>query len=205
MTPPVPMVIGILGGIASGKSLAAKLLVGPSGRVIDADSLAHEVLASDEVTSLVRDHFGSEALGPDGRPDRPALARIVFDDPGARKLLESWTHPRVRAMILARLEEARAEGIAKVALDVPLLLENDEAHHFVGHCDALVFVDCDDAERARRAAQRGWSPDELARREAAQLPLSEKKRRADHVLPNSGSTAELEGAVRDALRRLEAD
>jgi dephospho-CoA kinase len=108
-------------------------------------------------------------------------------------------------MIGERLEQARAEGVPRVVLDVPLLLENDGEHPLVGLCDALVFIDCDEDERSRRASQRGWGPGELERREAAQLPPSEKKRRADQVLPNRGSVAELEDAARELLRRLGAD
>ncbi len=202
---PVPLVLGVLGGIASGKSLVARLLAGPDGLVLDADAIAHEVLASDEVARRVRERFGAEALGPDGRPDREALGRIVFRDAEARSELESWTHPRVRARILERLSEARAGGVPRVVLDVPLLLENEAQHGLCGLCHALVFVDADEAERERRARRsRGWPKGELARRQAAQLPLSEKKARADFVLENNGSERELESAVRAVLDKLGA-
>jgi len=208
--PPAPaprtLVLGILGGIASGKSLAARLLAGPEGVVIDADALAHAVLASDEVAAQVRARFGPGALGADGRPDRERLGRLVFSDPEARKFLEGCTHPPVRAMIRARLEQARAPGVPRGVLDVPLLLENDEQSRLAALCDVLVFVDCDDGDRERRAAaSRGWAPGELARREAAQLPLSTKKARADLVLSNRGTPADLEREVRAALRRLGAE
>jgi dephospho-CoA kinase len=109
-------------------------------------------------------------------------------------------------MILARLEEARTRGVPRVVLDVPLLLEHDERSQLAGLCDVLVFVDCDDGDRARRAAAtRGWAPGELARRDAAQLPLSTKKARADLVLSNRGTPADLEREVRAALRRLGAE
>ena len=194
--------IGVLGGIASGKSKAAELLAGPDGLVLDADRLAHEVLASDEVTAKVRARFGASALDADGRPDRAALGKLAFADPEARLALERWIHPGVRAMIRARLEQAQAQGVPRVVLDVPLLLENEESSALARLCDALVFVDCDDAERARRAAARGWDPDELARREAAQLPLHEKQARADAVLPNSGSLDDLRAAVEAVLTAL---
>jgi len=200
------LVIGLVGGIASGKSEVARLLAGPGGIVLDADRLAHAVLASDEVAERVRARFGAGALGPDGRPDRAALARLVFADAAALKALEDFTHPPVRAMILARLEEARTRGVPRVVLDVPLLLEHDERSQLAGLCDVLVFVDSDEGERARRAAaSRGWGPDELSRREAVQLPLGEKRARADIVIENRGSLSDLEAEVHAALRRLGAD
>jgi dephospho-CoA kinase len=202
---PGTLVLGVLGGIASGKSRVARLLAGQAGRVIDADRLAHEVLASEEVTAKVRERFGESALGRDGRPDRHALGRLVFDDPEARKALEGFTHPAVRAMIQRCLEDARREGLPLVVLDVPLLLEQEAEARLVGLCDALVFVESDAGERAQRArATRGWSPEELARREAAQLPLSQKMARADLVIQNRGSLEELEREVRAALQRLGA-
>ena len=199
------LVIGILGGVAAGKSAAAELLAGPEGRVINADRIAHEVLASPEVTARIAQYFGSEVLGPDGRPDRAALAALVFDPSrGAeyRRALESWTHPRVRATIAARLREARAAGIPRVVLDVPLLLENDHEHNLVAACDALVFVDASDPVRRHRAEQRGWDATELARREAAQLALEEKRDRADFVLPNDSDLETLRGHVAAILARL---
>jgi dephospho-CoA kinase len=202
-----PCVVGVLGGIASGKSAVARGLAGPQGWVISADDLAHEVLRSAEVAALVRQRFGSAVLLPDGTPDREALARLAFDPargPEARAALEGWTHPRVRARILERLREARAAGVPRVALDVPLLLENDARHGLARLCDALVFVDADDGERERRARRaRGWQAGEVARREAAQLPLGEKRARADFILENNGSLEELALAVDRLSRQLD--
>ena len=201
-----PRIWGVLGGIGSGKSSAAALLAGPAGRVLDADAIAHEVLASPEVIQRLVETFGPEVLDAEGRPDRAVLAARVFRDPEARRALEGWTHPRVRAIILERLEEARAQGVSRIVLDVPLLLENDEQHGFVALCDALIFVDCSEQERERRVRRtRNWAPGELARRQAAQLPLSQKLNRADYVLSNEGSPQELEQAVRDLLERIEGD
>lgn len=205
--PPAPptRVWGVLGGIGSGKSAVARLLAGPGGRVLDADAIAHGVLASPEVSALVRERFGADVLGPDGSPDRKRLAEVIFSDPGARAVLEGWTHPRVRATILARLEEARASGVARVVLDVPLLLENDAEHGFAALCDALIFVEAPEAERERRVrSTRGWGEGELARRQAAQLPLSEKRDRADFILRNDGSEEDLERAVGALLQELGA-
>ncbi|MDE0892290.1 MAG: dephospho-CoA kinase [Planctomycetota bacterium] len=194
------LVIGVLGGIASGKSYVASLLAGEKGAVIDADRLAHEVLASKEVTELVAEAFGKEVLGEDGRPDRSALAERVFDDPSARARLEGWIHPRVRAKIQAALDEAMAQEIEPVVLDVPLLLENDDEHGLVAKCDHLVFIECDLEARDQRAVlSRGWSPGEVAHREQSQNSLADKKARADYTIENRGSLEDLDQSAR-ALR-----
>jgi len=206
-------VIGLLGGIASGKSAVADLLArGPQpgtddteGLVIDADRIAHEVLAEPATAAFLVEEFGPEALDAEGRPDRAALAGRVFSDPEARGRLEGFTHPRIRARIRASLEDARAAGRPRIVLDVPLLLENEAEHGLVEHCDLLVFVDVDAAERERRArGTRGWSSGELARREATQLPLSQKKARADHVIRNDGTLTELETNVNRLLESIGA-
>lgn len=202
-----PRVIGVLGGIASGKSAAARMLAGPEGVVIAADDLAREALDSPAVLARVRARFGPEAVGPDGRADRAYLARRIFapaDGAELRSELESWTHPLVRDRIMERLSAARASGITPIVLDVPLLLENDAQHGLARLCDVLVFVDVRDDERERRARrERGWKSGEVARREAVQLPLLDKKKRAHHVIDNNQGLEELERAVarlRAALR-----
>jgi len=190
-------VIGVLGGIASGKSHVAASLAGSGGAVIDADVLAHEVLASVEVTALVVEAFGEAALGGDGRPDRGALAELVFSDPAQRERLEGWIHPRVRAKIQVALDEAKARNTGPVVLDVPLLLENDAEHGLVAQCDHLVFVESDlDSREQRATASRGWSPGEVARREQSQLALAQKQTRADHTIVNRGSLEELDRAAK---------
>ena len=197
---PSDAVIGVLGGIASGKSFVARQLAGDGGLVIDADLLAHEVLKSQELTELVTEAFGRGALGEDGRPDRGALAQRVFDDPAARARLEGWIHPRVRAKIQVALDEAAAQEIGPVVLDVPLLLENDAEHGLVAKCDHLVFIESDLEARDQRAVlSREWSPGEVARREQSQHSLADKKARADYTIENRGSLDELDQSVR-ALR-----
>ncbi len=198
-----PLVVGVLGGIASGKSCVARLLAGP-GDVIDADALARAVLERPETVARLRQHFGDGVVGSDDRPDRLALGRRIFADESARKLLEGWIHPQVRVRIRECLAAARGRGAARVVLDVPLLLENDAQHGFAGLCDVLVFVEADEAERERRTVrERGWPRGELARREAAQMPLDQKRDRSDHVITNNGDLTELRAAVRRLLERLD--
>lgn len=195
--------IGVLGGIASGKSAVAALLAGPRGRVIDADRLVDEVYHSPEFQAELRREFGANAIASDGRANRAAIATAIFADATKRTWLEGRIHPAVRARIADELAAAEREHAPRVVLDVPLLLENAAAHGLVERCARLVFVDSAPEERDRRAvAARGWKPGEVARREAAQLPLNEKRRRADAVVLNFAGRDELAREVARVEREL---
>jgi dephospho-CoA kinase len=198
-----PIVIGVLGGIASGKSEVARLLAAEGGEVIDADRLAHAALGEAEVEERVRARFGGSVFDPSGRIDRSALAARVFSDAAARREVEALVHPRVRAAIRERIEAARARRARAIVLDVPLLAENDAEHGLARACDALVFVDCDaDARAARARAQRGWSRDEVERREGAQWPLEKKRALAHHIVSNRAGLAELRAEVERVRARI---
>jgi dephospho-CoA kinase len=198
------LVIGLLGGVAAGKSACARHLAGANGVVLDADSLAHAALASTELRAPLLARFGPAAFDADGAPDRAALARAAFADPSARAALEAWIHPRVRDTIRARLAQARERGVPRVVLDVPLLLENDREHGLARICDLLVFVDAPEAAREARARGRAWPAGQREQRERAQLPLADKRARAHALIPNHGSLDELRAAL-DALdARIEA-
>ncbi|MFT7678543.1 MAG: dephospho-CoA kinase [Planctomycetota bacterium] len=202
-SPSHPLVLGVLGGVAAGKSTVAAFLAGEKGRILSADAIAREVLESTEGCAALVERYGPGALDEQGIPDRVALAARIFGEPVERTWLESWTHPRVRARILADLDQARRAGVPRVVLDVPLLMENDPQHHLMAECDHLVFVEVSDAERDRRAvASRGWEPGEVARREAAQLPLDTKRSRADFVIAGEVSLTELAHAIDAILREL---
>lgn len=211
--PPAPfdgrngtIVYGVLGGIASGKSTVGAVLAGDSGVVLSADAAAHEALGSDEVRAKLVHRFGAHVVGADGQVDRAALARVVFEDPDARKILEGWIHPVVRATLRSSLEDALRRSVPRVVLDVPLLLENAEEHGLLELCDHLVFVDAPLEARDQRAVRdRGWDPGEVARREAAQMPLATKRERADVVIVNDGDREALETRTRQALQRLHGD
>lgn len=195
-------VIGVLGGVASGKSAVARVLAGEGGVVIDADQIAREVLESPELASELRLAFGPAVFRPDGRPDRDRLAELVFRSPEKRAMLEGFTHPRIRDRIRAQLDAARSRGVPRIVLDVPLLLENETQHGLAAECRTLVFVHADARVRDARAVEsRGWQSGEVSRREATQMPLEKKRARADHVIVNEGSLAELEEAARQVLAR----
>jgi dephospho-CoA kinase len=194
-------VIGVLGGIASGKSAVARMLAGSDGVVVDADAIAREVLVSPAVRFELLCAFGGDVFDAQGRPDREVIARRVFESPERRRKLESFTHPAIRARIGTALEAARRAGVRRIVLDVPLLLENEAGHGLTAECDEIVFVDSSEAERDARAIQaRGWRPVDVAQREAAQMPLTEKRARAGRVVGNHGSLADLERAVAEIVK-----
>jgi dephospho-CoA kinase len=193
-----PKVIGLTGGIASGKSLVAAMFAELGAAVVDADAIAREVLRSPEVAEKLRKSWGHEVFRA-GSPDRARIARIVFDDPAKLKELTDWVHPPTLREMRAQLDRAGEDrGVPLIILDAPLLIEADLAPW----CDALLFVDAaDPLRRARARADRGWSDEELRRREAAQAPLSEKRARASLVLDNNGSVEETRAAVAQLFRQ----
>jgi dephospho-CoA kinase len=196
------VIVGLLGGIASGKSTVARIVerLGP-GRVVDADVLARQALDACAKDGRLATVLGAWAVRPDATPDRKAIAKRVFSDPPALRALERLTHPAVTTRINEAVLDHRAgEGPRVLVLDVPLLIE-------VGldrRCDELWFVEAPDPSRFRRAAAGPLAlpEDEVRRRELAQSPLDRKKARADRVIENSGEPGALEAQVEAALRAL---
>lgn len=194
------LTIGLTGGIASGKSAVAKVLAEQGAVVLDADRAAHEVIQEPEVVAALVERWGSGVLTADGKVDRSQLAERVFAAGEAatagRKFLEGLVHPRVRQRLSAELERQATAGATVAVLDVPLLLEAGWREM----CDLVLFVDSPQAARQARAAERGWDPDELAQREAAQLPITEKRRLADAVIDNDQGLDELRAQALDYWR-----
>ncbi|HWB13477.1 MAG TPA: dephospho-CoA kinase [Pirellulales bacterium] len=180
-------IIGLLGGIASGKSLVAKQFCSLGAGLLDGDRAGHEVLLLPEVEQLVRERWGNAVFDPAGHVDRKALGRIVFEpsDRGRRELehLERITHPRIGDRLRKQAADLAAAGRTVVVLDAPVMLKAG----WDTFCDHIVFVDAPEEVRRARAAARGWRQEDIAAREAAQEPLAVKRRRADFVIDNSGS------------------
>jgi len=197
--PKRPLVIGLLGGIASGKSTVARIFEKHGLTLLDADREAHRVTRQPAVQRQLAARFGAGILRANGSLDRRRLADLVFADRAARADLEGIVHPRVRAALLVGLDAARAQG-RSVLLDVPLLLENG----LIDRCDICVFVDSAAATRRTRATDRGWDPDEIRRREANQASLPVKKSRCAYTILNDGSLEETDGQVKALLRQLES-
>ncbi len=196
-------VIGLVGGIASGKSFVASELERRGATLIAADEIGHTILQRPSVVhSLVRE-FGQSILASDGSVDREAIAQMVFgrDDLSQQRLkqLEALVHPLIHAESVRQLR-AIQEGVAPpaaIVLDAPLLIEAG----WLPLCDLVLFVECDLATRQQRALARGWDSDELAHREAAQLPLDRKRREATHVVTGSADQSSLLASQLDELWR----
>jgi dephospho-CoA kinase len=181
--------IGLTGGIGTGKSRVAGFLRELGVTVIDADEATRAVQApGTEGLRLLADAFGEEILTPEGALDRPRLAAIAFADPKARQRLNEIVHPLVRRWMAERQREAAARGDPLVVLDVPLLFETRGTDGL----DAVILVYAPEELQLKRLTElRGM--DERAAREriAAQMPIDEKRRLASHVILNTGTLDEL--------------
>ena len=180
--------VGLTGGIGSGKSTVAARLVEHGAELIDADQIAREVvLPGNPAFEKIVEHFGAEILDVEGFIDRPKLGAIVFGDQRKRTLLNEITHPAVFDQIANRLELLQAyDGL--VILDVPLLVESGVNRGY----DAVVVVATrPETQLARLVEHRGMSEDDARARIAAQAPLEDKLKVATHVIWNEDSVAEL--------------
>jgi dephospho-CoA kinase len=196
-SPPKLPIIGLIGGIGSGKSTVARMLAELGCLVADSDAMGHQALEDERIREQIRHKWGTEVFAPGaGSPiNRTALAQKVFADPSARKHLESLVHPWIEER-RAELFSTPPKGTRALVIDAPLLLEAGLGPQ----CDAIIFVESPESVRQNRvAATRGWDPAELSRREAAQLPLDQKRLSAHHVLRNDGSSDALQAQVRQVL------
>lgn len=186
-------VIGLTGGIACGKSTVAAILRDLGARVVDADEVAREVMApGSPVLARVAERFGRQVLRGDGSLDRQRLAEIVFRDRQALADLNAITHPPILEVIRGRIEEARRQGVGVLVVDAPLLLEAG----MQGMVDEVWVVTCTRDQQIERLCRRtGLSPREAEARMRAQMPPEEKARRADRVIPNAGTLAQLRAEV----------
>ena len=189
-------VVGLTGGIASGKSTVAAMLRVRGAPIVDADVLARDVVAvgSDGLAAVV-EAFGEDVLAADGSLDRKALGERVFSDPAARGILNRITHPRIAMASQAALAAHREAGAPIAIYEAALIVEN-KLHASMA---ALIVVAVDeDTQVARLCARDNIDRDAALARIASQLPLADKIAVADHVIDNSGTVEETEAQV-DAL------
>jgi len=182
------LIIGLTGGIASGKSTVAKMLRELAIPVIDADEIAREVVQIGEDAYLqIVEQFGEGILQEDKNIDRLKLGSIVFNDEAKRKLLNRIVHPAIRQRMMQKKEEYASVGEQTVVLDIPLLFESNLTH--LVHKTIVVYVD-DQIQLERLMERNGFSKEEAEVRIRAQLPLKEKVKKADAVIDNNGSLAQ---------------
>jgi dephospho-CoA kinase len=189
------LVVGLAGGVGSGKSTVAAFFRKWGARVIDADAVGHRVLERPDVRARLAVLWGPGVLR-NGRVDRAALARAVFRSRADVERLNRLVHPVILREMRRRIREARGW----VVLDAALLFEAGAD----SLCDRVVFVRAPRSLRARRTAARGWTKEELRRRERFQWPPSYKEKKAHYVIDNTGSKSRAKAQARTIYEELRA-
>jgi dephospho-CoA kinase len=189
----VIMIIGLTGGIATGKSTVSAMLRERGATIIDSDQIARQVVqpGTPGLAKIVA-HFGEEYLLPGGELNRTKLGQKIFSDELARQRLMEITHPYIFAEINTQIEQAQSQGEKMIVLDAPLLIETGLNRQV----ERVVLVYVDEATQIERLMKRDHLPrEEAMRRIASQMPIEEKKRYADIMIDNRGSLKELEEQV----------
>ena len=172
-------VFGLTGGVGMGKSTAAQLLVVRGVALVDTDDLAREVVKPGQpALKEVQTTFGNDFIDREGQLRREDLARVVFSDAAARKKLEDILHPRIRDLWRTQVERWRTGGKPLAFVVIPLLYETGAEVDL----DGVICVACKPETQRQRLGARGWTPEEIEQRIAAQMPAAEKMARADYVV-----------------------
>jgi dephospho-CoA kinase len=192
-------VLGIIGGIGSGKSAVADVLQKLGGHLIAADQLGHDALVQPDIKTKLVERWGRSILNDQEIPDRKAIGRIVFSNKEELRVLESLVFPYIEKRIIEEIAHARSRPDVKwIILDAAIMVETG----WHKHCDKILFVDSPRELRlARLKEKRGWDEKELARRECMQMPLEEKKSYADTIIVNDADLEKVARQVKDALVR----
>lgn len=201
-----PVLIGLTGGIATGKSTASALLREMGYRVIDADQTAHQMMdAGGALAQAVGEHFGLYYLRENGAVDREKMAQLVFSDSTARQTLNALAHPLIfqelRRLVSATVKdstETRKKDI--LFLDIPLLFESD-AQKQLPLCEVWL-IDCEEAvQRERLRTRNDYSEEEALQRIRAQMPMAEKRKRATRIICNNADRAALQKELQKTVAR----
>ena len=187
------LVVGLTGGIGSGKSTVSSLLAARGAVIVDADAIVRELQApGGEAYVAMVERFGAGIVGPDGELDRPAIAALVFEDEAARLDLNKIVHPLVGREMASRMA-AQASTDNIVVLDIPLLAERGRGAYPVA---GVIVVDCPiDVAVARLMEVRGFTEDDARARVAAQISREERRAIADVVIDNGGTLDQLEAQI----------
>ena len=194
-------IIGLVGGIGSGKSYIANLFADEGCMVIDSDAAVTEAYHRPEVREKIRQWWGGQVLLPNGHVNRKEIAKLVFSDEQQRRQLEGLIHPIVAELRDDQMRQGADDASVKAYVwDTPLLLETGLGHQ----CDAIVFVEAPEAQRIERVRRtRGWDEAELRRREKLQMPLDKKLDMANDIVRNTaGADEEVRNQVRKVLSRI---
>jgi len=192
-------IIGLLGGIASGKSTVAAELAKLGCLVIDADVLAKQILLDEDIKKQIRHKFGDEVFDKQGQIDKKKLAQRAFENAETVKAINAIIHPPVLMKTEELINSCQRLPVKAIVLDIPLLAE-------VGwdkKCDKLIFVECDNPTRLKRAQKRGiFDENELKKRENFQISLDRKKEIAHYTIENDGGLSKLIGQIRELFPAL---
>ncbi|MEI8289540.1 MAG: dephospho-CoA kinase [Verrucomicrobiota bacterium] len=189
---------GLTGGVGMGKSTVAGFFQRHGVRVVDADEIARELVQPGQpALAEIRRHFGPAVFSAGGELNRAGLARQVFADEAARKMLESILHPRIREAWQAQVAIWRQQHCPLALVVIPLLFETQAENHF----DKIICAACSAASQRGRLLQRGWAPEEIGRRIAAQLPVEEKIARSHFVIWTEGALAASSRQVENIVAR----
>ncbi len=197
------LLVGLTGNIGSGKSTVAQLLSERGATIIDADVLARRAVeVGTPAHKAIAERWGTSVLAVDGSLDRSALRRTVFSDPAQLEQLNAFVHPEVERMRAALVEQARARGDRLVVCDIPLLFERRMTDLF----DRIVLVDAPRPMRLERLVrERGLKETEAMDMIVAQMPAELKRARADHVIDNDSTLAQLDARVSEVWGALLAE
>jgi dephospho-CoA kinase len=196
-------IIGIAGGIGSGKSFIAKLFVEDGCMVISSDEIVRQAYKDPIIKAQLKKWWGLMVFSPDGEIDRASVARKIFSKVEERRRLEQLLHPYANQVRERMMQEAAKDPQIKAFVwDTPLLFETGLDRL----CDKLVYVDAPQEMRLNRVHEvRGWGPAELQEREKLQLPLDKKREMSDYVITNTADADSARGQVRDTLSRILAE
>lgn len=200
-----PPVIGLVGGIASGKSQIARLLADEGASVIDADQIGHDVLTRPLVACQLARLFGDQILDAQGKIDRRALGSLVFESEGAPQRLQQLqevVHPLIHAEAVKQLRQLRERERPPqlIVIDAPLLLEAGWAPM----CDFIWFIETPIEVRIARSQSRGWSDVHLFTRESQQMPLDAKRAMATHIIDGTASAEQQVRHLRHLIRQMQS-